>query len=209
MNDEHFRQVRAIVEQSNRLAKEFEEKYGRDKAIDILFVECSRLWVAQFPQSQGWGKRLHIDLSGADLSGALFAGVGESLKGANFKDATLDRTRWFFVSLENADFMNASLRNSSFIKCFAFSAIFSGADLKDASVNISSGAKSRADFTGADLRNAELILGMVHPVMPTHFFTSELLLTGANMEGCRVTVGKGDGRVRGKQLHKFLQSLSE
>ena len=109
MNHEHFRQVHAIVEESNRLAKYLGEKLGYANAIDPLYLECNKLWQAHFPESKGWGKRLHLDLSGADFSGALFAcGIG-SLKGANFRGANLDRTRWLHVRLGKADFMHASL----------------------------------------------------------------------------------------------------
>jgi hypothetical protein len=57
MNDKHFRQVQAIVEESNRLAENLAEKLGKANAIEPLFLASSKLWYVQFPK----GTKLHLN----------------------------------------------------------------------------------------------------------------------------------------------------
>jgi uncharacterized protein YjbI with pentapeptide repeats len=211
MNEEHLRKVLRVTHDLQQLSSALFEKAGAN-AVDPLVAEGIKIWAAHFPNSEGWGAKVRLDLSGADLSGRLFAGTFglTVLAGADFRGAKLDGTRWLFDSLEGADFTNASLTAGTFALCSMSGTQFRNAGLRDASLGFY--ALKPADFTGADMRNAKLTLGAALPQLPTRMFHAEVVLTGADMTGCSVTVFDKlrdlNSRTRGEQLFSFLASMS-
>jgi uncharacterized protein YjbI with pentapeptide repeats len=210
MNDEHLKKVLRVTHEVQQLSNALFEKTGT-KAIDPLVAQATKIWVAHFPFTEGWGTKVRLDLSGADLSGRLFAGTfGLSvLTGADFRGANLDGTRWLYDDLKGADFSNASLTGSIFVLCDMDGTLFRNSGLRDASVGFH--ALKPADFTGADLRNVKLTLGAALPQMPTHMFEAKAVLAGADMTGCSVSVF--DSRdiqpsTRGRQLFSFLAGIT-
>jgi hypothetical protein len=108
------------------------------------------------------------------------------------------------------------LTASTFVLCSLSRTLFQNANLRDASIGFHS--PKPVDFTGADLQNAALTLGGIVPLFPDVFFSAAVVLTGADMRGCRVNIYKSpkaspsvasQDRTRREQLYSFLNSLSD
>jgi uncharacterized protein YjbI with pentapeptide repeats len=103
------------------------------------------------------------EMLGADFTGSSFKDsniVESNLAYSNFTDAYMEGARLVYSKLRNANFTKAVLFRGDLGKADARFAIFRGAVLGkyDTEVGQFYGANmGRADFTGADFRNAELI----------------------------------------------------
>jgi len=169
------------------------------KAIVEAATIGEKVWKEIFPTEGN-----PLDLSGADLSGALFTGHLTQLDQADFRGAKLDGSRWSVVTVRRADFTRASLRGCKMVMFGCNGCIFREADLSGATL---SGLLIRdgetADFSNANLTGANIEL----------FGQTPMLLTGATLAGCRVsrnrgTGHKGDAEFMKKGIDHFMSLLS-
>ena len=149
-----------------------------------------------------------LDLSGADLSGSIFAYPGyysdQPLDGAGFQNGRLDDTEWLCLRLNNTDFAGASLRNCFMVRVDCQKTNFREADLTGAHLAMLESAREfPPDFSSANLSEARIALAW--PWRP--------VLDGANLDGCTVTYiaprSARDKPALDKALDDFVSRLSE
>jgi hypothetical protein len=203
MNVDHYERMMRVS--AKCLGLEIPVKKGQEaKGIAELFITGSDFWDTEFPKEKGFGETVRLDLSGADLRGCFFPFSGPC-RGANFRDAILDRTKWLGTHVHGADFTRASLRECVTLGLCCEGAIFRGADLSGAQILrlIVGDDSPPADFSDANLSGAEIV---IHGPTP-------LILKGTNLSGCRVSADvSGDASDKAwlkKGLEKFMASLSE
>ncbi|MEZ6183571.1 MAG: pentapeptide repeat-containing protein [Planctomycetota bacterium] len=152
---------------------------------------------------------LHVDLSGAQLDGAHFAGSDLShalLSGAKLLHARLERTSLRSANLEGADLSGACLQGANLERTELREAVLKGADLRQVqgdharlgSVNLRGaklGAASlvSADLAHADLREAELKGADLSRGDLSYARLQGANLTRARLEGGRLTGAKLEG----------------
>ncbi|WP_460436589.1 pentapeptide repeat-containing protein [Angustibacter speluncae] len=110
--------------------------------------------------SGDWGLRLErLDLSGQDLTSVsigLYGWIDRcSLRGADLRQAGLDRVAWRFCDLRGVDLRGASLRYASFAACDLRGADLRGADLR--------GAQFGSVLTGDDTGDTDLTDARIDP----------------------------------------------
>ncbi|MEM8962027.1 MAG: pentapeptide repeat-containing protein [Acidobacteriota bacterium] len=94
----------------------------------------------------------NVDLSGANLSDADFSHV--DLSDADLSDANLSDANLVHANLSGADFTNANLSSADLSGSYLSDANLRGADLSDA--DLSNVECSGTNFSGANLSNADL-----------------------------------------------------
>lgn len=200
MKKDDYEKVRRIVERS----KAVETKRKQDAAHQPVSLalgcaaECAFFWYAEFPKQTGVSEVTTLDLSGSDLQDSVFAGaMVNSLKGASFQNAMLDRSRWYWIDISEADFSRANLHGCQMVDVAAIGAVFRHADLSKSRIVLSRSCRrgEPLDLAGANLEGAtiENIGGI------------PLVLNGARMKGCRLIY---DVRKR-RSLNRLLAGLSE
>jgi|GEM_PF-3471075 len=150
---------------------------------------CQKIWGEALADLSGRS----LDLSGVDLSDMAFVWCGKpGFSKASFRGAQLDRTIWFFVGVDGADFTGASLRECRTWGFFCDGASFRKADLSGGFLAICplSDPGKPVDFSGANLRGATLSL----------IGGERMILTNARMEGCKFLIGPGATRQQRKAL---------
>jgi hypothetical protein len=174
------------------------------------------LWEEEFRDSKGFR-----DLSYAELSGGLFCCQKDwdaPLRYANFHEAQLDGTIWFQVHLKNVNFSGASLRESWIDAMSLEGSAFRGADLSGAHLTLYffKEDESPIDFSNATLSGTTIEVGVsaLYNSGPTRTKSPRLpiVLTGAQMNGCRVGADNAHGHSREGQkqiLEMFVSCLSE
>lgn len=215
MNQQHYEKLQRVLRRSQA---EWGPQYAKFKAIGhtsgesgkaeldatlILPFVCEDFWRDDFPKEQGYGTTVTLDLNGADLTKGVFAGLllGGQLNGANFRNTCLDGTSWN-VRASGVDFTEASFRGASIVKSRFSKCVFRRATLCDSTINqLLCDDGQQSDFSEADLSNSTIILfGDPHG----------MILTDANLTGCRILVASGMKRSERKRaLRGFLDNLSE
>jgi len=125
----HYHAVLRAAGRTAEIRNTLSESAPQDVTAALL-DQGPKIWrngLANIPKEQ-------LALEGADLSGGVFPMCGDRFVGANLRNANLDNTLWWLVTLTNADFTNASLRNSTFLSCWMNGAIFQGADQTGAKI---------------------------------------------------------------------------
>ena len=184
-----------------------------NNSIAAIFSEGNKLWFEEFSKQEGWGKTRYLDLGDADYSGSFFVSGGGTvdgfLKNANFKRAKLIQTEWLYIDLSNVNFSHSALSKSHFESCSANGTLFREADLREAYINLYS-SSNPSDFSGADLRDATIILGAYLSPIISFALGPKYILKGAKMHGCKIKVLDSLGRKRKSgYLYDFLKVLSE
>lgn len=206
MNKQHFEKVQAVLLRMTAYQQQFIAKFGTGElpgggtlpdhaaAYSGAMLEVGRgLWEEGLKGVEG-----PLDLSGASFVGGLFAGVGEPyFKGANFKGAVLDRTRWFGSEAKHADFSGASFRDALTLVFLCEGASFRGTDFSGSSLHFLIG-QPPIDCTGADL--SDVVLKLAYP--------TPMILADAKVDGLRVTCGQV-GHQTAEAVELFRGSLSE
>jgi uncharacterized protein YjbI with pentapeptide repeats len=165
----------------------------RDELLGLLRAgrKGVRRWNARSAEAAGVNAFRKIDLSGADLTGVVFAQL--DLEGACFDGAKMPRaafinlvgTQWGKpCNLKRASFRNADLRKADIRGTNLYAADFEGADL--------AGAQLRASkFGNARFHNADLSSTALH-----YADLRGADLTGANLAGAELERAKYDERTR-------------
>lgn len=180
MNVEHCERVKRVLAETAGLLGHLLHEMEMSQAVYGACVACAELWRREFPEEEGLGTRVPLDLSGAGFSGAVFAqlmGQVVRLNRADFRGAQLDDTRWLFVHIKHANFEGASMQRCYMLGTACESAVFRRADLSGADLDI----VIMEDDPPADLRQANLTDARLrfHGVTP-------LLLEGAVLDRCRI-----------------------
>jgi hypothetical protein len=204
MNKQQAEKVQALLMRMTAYQQEFVAKHGASPSggmtpgaynaqFAMAMMEAGRtLW----PEGLA-GVALPLDLSGVDFTAGVLAGYGDELNRASFKEARLDRTRWFGLHVKHADFTGASLRDAFLGAVFCEGSTFRGADLSGARLGMIA-IDAPADFTGANLSGAQLILGS--PL--------RAIFTDARVDGLRVTAGEIGPQTK-EAVDGFRACLSE
>ncbi len=206
MNKQHVEKVQAVLLRMTAYQQQFVAKHGSGEAPGggTLPAYAAEFSGAMMEAGRGlWEEGLAgvagpLDLSGAAFAGAIFAGIGEGhFKGADFRGADLDRTRWFGAEAKHADFSGASFRDALSLVFLCEGSRFRGTDFSRSTLHFLIG-EPPADCTGADFSGAELRLPYPAP----------LILTDAKLDGLRVTCG-AVGPQTHRAIEQFRASLSE
>lgn len=214
MNQQHYEKLQRVLRRSQA---EWGHQDARFKAIGhpsgesrkaeyaaTLFLPyvCEDFWRDDFPKEQGYGATVTLDLNGADLKKGVFAMLtGEQLNGANFRNACLDGTLWS-VHASGVDFTEASFRRAYIVSSTFSKCVFRRATLCDSIIDrLHCDDGQQSDFSEADLSNSTIrLFGDPHG----------MILTDANLTGCRILVASGRKRSERKRaLMDFLDNLSE
>jgi hypothetical protein len=206
MNRLHAQKVQLVLERMVPHQRAFIAKFGTGEApgggtpqnyvaaFALAMMDAGRpLWEEGLAGVTG-----PLDLSGADFTAGTFAGVGEGLfKGANFKGAVLDRTRWIASEAKHADFSGASLKDSFTAVFMCEGSSFRGADLSGSTIRLIA-ENPPVDFTEANLSGVQFTIP--YPI--------SMIFTGANLEGARVITGEIGSQTK-QGIDLFRASLSE
>lgn len=138
-------------------------------------------WRREFP----YGQREKLDLSGADLSRAVFLiGTERLLEGADLRKARLDEVVITSAGLEGADLSEASIRSAIVMPDRVGGASFRNADLSGSFVTLTgSKNESPVDFSGANLTDAT-IQTQLHALDKVP--CPRLILRGAKTNGTKI-----------------------
>jgi len=220
-NDQQLAAVSKVLTESNAL---------RAKILQGAFLADTAAWrrllliMANQPDQQKlnreiadrfmsvWPRELKagsgLDLTGADLSGGIFAYPGyyseQPLAGASFRNCRLDDTEWLCLRLDDTDFAGASLRNVFMVRVACQKTNFREADLTGAHLAmLEAHGELAPDFSGANLSGARIALG--GPLKP--------ILEGSNLDGCTITYVPPQSAQHktalDKALDDFVSRLSE
>lgn len=206
MNPFHILKVQAALERMVPYQRAFVAKFGEGKApgggtlpsyvaqFGVAMMDAGRrVWEEELD-----GVELPLDLSGANYTAGIFAGVGEGFfRGANFKGAILDRTRWFGSEAKQADFSEASLKDIFTTVFMCEGSSFRGADLSGSTIHLIV-EDPPVDFTRANLSGVQFKIPYPTP----------MILTGANLDGASVVTGPIGGRTK-EGIALFRASLSD
>ncbi len=182
MNQDHYDKVQAAISYGEAdVLHTFASSGSLGQAAASLLTRSIEGWQAQFPEDQGFGTRVKLDLSGAIFaSGASFVGASHVLDGANFRNAQLEGVLFPGVSLSLTDFTSALLREAEFgaVVCLDGGPIFHGADLSRATLDI---IVPEEGVPPIDLRDGNLSGAKIQVRL-----NAPAIFTGANMAGCTI-----------------------
>ena len=211
MNSEHYQKVQSVSKQCEDMLKQEIERTkarGTGRPAINLSAACkaaAQLWVKEFPEEQGFGGRVHLDLQGADLAYACFFGVDQRFNGANFFQADLKESKWIECYAEGIDLTDANLEHANMLLTRCSGWVFRGANLSRSRFEmVMLESDTPADFTNANLTDAQI----------TFMGPAPLILNGAKMSNCRVSfkaspVLASDRAQAQRAREKFLASLSK
>ena len=163
MNQEHYDKVKRVLSKSEATLTAFKQKMDVKEALVACAGACNDIWEQEFPVAQGYGDRVHLDLSGSDLQGGLFASLGGTgcLNGADFRRAQLDGSRWVFIHVKGATFAKASLRGCNAIGLCCGGSVFHETDLSGSDMDLI------VDDKPLDLLGANLTAARIRPLPPS------------------------------------------
>lgn len=139
---------------------------------------CRAAWDEAFSGLSGRS----LDLGGSDLCDMAFAWCeNPGFTNASFRAAKLDRTVWYFVQVNGADFSQASMRECRAWALFNNGTSFRGADLTGAFLAL---LGSPVDFSDANLTGATVSL----------VGGEKVNFAGAKMAGCKIMCQSGKDR---------------
>ncbi len=154
-NPEHYHRVVEVIYKQKNLLESI-TKEGRVNLSDNEKA-FSKFWHEEFTE-QEYG--IGLNLEGAVFDRAIFCGCGRLFENANFKNASLNNTTWYMITLSGCDFTGASIKNSTITPLMGDNkTIFKNANLTGLQIIGSLGA-SKMDFSDAIMDGCTLMGGI-------------------------------------------------
>jgi len=217
MNQDHYQRVRGVSVRTNEAVEGLLVRSGAKKdawknwppqamesAVGQAFTGTpADLWSPSFPTNGEFPGREQLDLSGCDLSGAIFISAHFNngsmcpLNRANLRGANLARTHWFLINMENADLTDADLSECVIQGMWCGGTSFRHANLSNARISL---IGFPANLSDADLTNAFIVMTG---------FNTKYDLAKAKVQGCRVRLTKERDPIEKLNLTNFIASLNE